>query len=286
MNYFDVLFGMKLEAKKHPAVIKKRTGNPIELTDGADAPMVKCVTEITGYQEGTGTPSPDNVRPITAYTEGEIEVSDGDGNTTTHTTTYPSAIYRGSEDAVNGEVTAVKIKVSKKWSEGTSATVIGDYTRKVFALPSDAVSNDPNAICNLAPRILNYSSDELHFYVATSTALVFLPNDTDGDTDVEIVYELATPITSSVTPTNLPIKSLSGYNHIESSTGEMEIEYIAENYQDFVDVIEETFGNGTRKGGRKAIDVFRLLDPEREPEPKKEEDPEESEKEPEKESKK
>ena len=104
--------------------------------------------------------------------------------------------------------------------------------------------------------------------------------------NIEVAYKLATPTTSSVTPTNLPIKTLSGYTHIESSTGEMEIEYIAENYQEFVDVIEETFGNGTRKGGRKAIDVFRLLDPEREPEPKKEEDPEESEKEPEKESKK
>ena len=78
-------------------VSKTASGNPITLTDAADAPMVKCVTQITGYQVGSGTPSPDNICPITAYTEGEIEVSDGDGSTTTHTTTFPSAIYRGSE---------------------------------------------------------------------------------------------------------------------------------------------------------------------------------------------
>jgi hypothetical protein len=58
MNYFDVLFGMKLEAKKHPAVIKKRTGNPIELTDGADAPLVKCVSGIQGSQDLHGYDKP------------------------------------------------------------------------------------------------------------------------------------------------------------------------------------------------------------------------------------
>ena len=61
-----------------PPVIKRVTGNPIEFTDGADAPLVKCVTQITGYQEGTGTPSPENVRPIHAYTENTISVGRGE----------------------------------------------------------------------------------------------------------------------------------------------------------------------------------------------------------------
>ena len=437
MNYFDVLFGMKLEAKKHPAVIKKRTGNPIELTDGADAPMVKCVTAITGSQDlhgydkpwvgGSGknkldlvsiTPSKheqgitftvnsdgtilangtatgqcqivfniaqsvaqtfanllftrgsnvpagltyafeldsspytqylmsngtisssiasvstsvnfiirmqsgtvlsnvlfepmlrasgttadftpySNICPITAYTEGEIEVSDGDGNTTTHTTTYPSAIYRGSEDVVNGTVGAngdgeewiVADLGDLTWYDSTDAS--GQYFYATITGIKRSASGEslPFAICeNYAPTKSNSVSDG-QFAISSNLDRIFVRDTrysttsdfTTAVTGVKLAYELATPTTSSVTPTNLPIKSLSGYNHIESSTGELEIEYIAENYQDFVDVIENTFGNGTRKGGMKAIGVFRLLDPEREPEPKKEDEPE---KEPEKEAKK
>lgn len=75
MNYFDVLFAKKLAYNPPlPPVIKRVTGNPIEITDGANAPLVKCETEIQGYQEGTGTPSPENVRPIHAYTQTTISV--------------------------------------------------------------------------------------------------------------------------------------------------------------------------------------------------------------------
>ena len=282
------------ELPEPPSVTKTATGNPIEITDGADAPLVKCVTQITGYQSGTGTPSPDNVRPIVAYTEGEIEVrgvnvwdeewesgyintatgakvSDptkirtknpipvmpnttyfyvtpvamyicsydvdmnflqrlgGSKNTTittpanckylmfgcesaygttynhdisinypatvttyepykgtTHTTTYPSAIYRGSEDVVSGEVTT-------EW--GMIASYAGE------TLPGEWISD----------------RDE------------YAPG-TTPTTGAQVAYELAAPTTAAVTPTNLPIKSLSGYNHIESSTGDMEVEYITQQY--------------------------------------------------------
>ena len=137
-----------------------------------------------------------NICPITAYTEGEIEVSDGDGNATTHTTTYPSAIYRGSEDVVNGTVTT-------EW--GMIASYAGE------TLSGEWISD----------------RDE------------YAPG-TTPTTGAQVAYELATPTTESVTPTNLPIKSLSGYNHIESSTGEMEVEYITQGYQPLVDLIQSS----------------------------------------------
>lgn len=62
------------EIEDKTSVTKTATGNPIEITDGANAPLVKCETEIQGYQEGTGTPSPENVRPIHAYTQTTISV--------------------------------------------------------------------------------------------------------------------------------------------------------------------------------------------------------------------
>jgi len=315
----------EIEAHAGGDVSKTVSGNPVIFTDGASAPLVKCVTEIQGYQEGSGTPSPDNIRPIVAYTEGEIEVwgknlapsspisrgqyvdgafqnndnricsyyinilpnitytasidrsntenlafinyayfdknktylgdratngesafsgdkvhtfsvsnaqaayirltiraySSSDLNisdktldnaqlmfekgstattyepytSTTHTTAYPSAIYRGSEDVVNGEVTT-------EWG------VIASYAGE--ALPGEWISD----------------RDE------------YAPG-TTPTTGAQVAYELATPTTSSATPTNLPIKSISGYNHIESSTGDMEVEYITQRFQPLIDSIKQ-----------------------------------------------
>ena len=114
---------------------------------------------------------------------------------TTHTTTYPSAIYRGSEDVVNGEVTTEWVVIASYAGETLSGEWISDR-------------------------------DE------------YTPG-TTPTTGAQVAYELATPTTSSVTPTNLPIKSLFGYNHIESSTGDMEIEYITEEFQPLIDSIKQ-----------------------------------------------
>lgn len=189
----------------------------ISFSNLAFYPMIRISTE----SDATFAPY-SNICPITAYTEGEIEVRgknlldestvvDGDdisnvqiesGTTatdyepytsTTHTTTYPSAIYRGSEDVVNGEVVT-------EW--GMIASYAGE------SLPGEWISD----------------RDE------------YAPG-TTPTTGAQVAYELATPTTTSVTPTNLPIKSLNGYNHIESSTGEMEVEYITEDCQPLVDSI-------------------------------------------------
>ena len=41
-----------------PPVIKRVTGNPVEFSDGADAPLLKCVTEIQGSQNLHGYDKP------------------------------------------------------------------------------------------------------------------------------------------------------------------------------------------------------------------------------------
>ena len=154
-----------------------------------------------------------------------------------YTISLGSTRYGGELDVSRGVLRVTKIKLSKKWSEGTSETVLGDYTRKVFILPSNAVPNDENAICNVAPRILNYTSDMLHFYVATETALVFLPNGTDGDTDIEIVYTLSTPLTISLTPTQ--VRSLLGSNYMSCNSGDLSVEYITEDYQPLLETTKK-----------------------------------------------
>ena len=60
---------------------------------------------------------------------------------------------------------------------------------------------------------------------------------TTPSTGAQVAYTLDEPLEIPVVVSNLPIKSLSGYNHIESSTGEMEVEYITEEFQPLVDLI-------------------------------------------------
>lgn len=231
-----------------PDYTETASGNPIILTVAADAPIVKCVTDITGYQQGSGTPSPDNIRPIVAYTEGEIEVSDGDGNTTTHTTTFPYAIYRGSEDVVKGEVTSEMLVVDLgDFTWALSGTVW--YTSINGLKRPEQTGYKLNALCSsyeivaqtMAPQATHVCISGLNWL--DGIALWKSDYETAQDvktamTGVKLAYELVTPTTSSVTPTNLPIKSLNGYTHIESRTGDMEVEYIKSSAQSLVDLIE------------------------------------------------
>lgn len=63
---------------------------------------------------------------------------------------------------------------------------------------------------------------------------------TTPSTGAQVAYTLDEPLEIPVAVSNLPIRTLSGYNHIESTTGNMEIEYITEGYQPLVDLIQSS----------------------------------------------
>ena len=192
---------------------------------------------------------------------------------TTHTTTFPSAIYRGSEDVVEGTETHDMVAIdlgSLNYSAGTDGYF---YSTDIL---SDSKAYGAfevcNALCSIAEKssqsVVSGKSVDGTFAISTGKQLMFYISAYAGKTGAEIktlltgqtfAYELATPTTSSVTPTNLPIKSLSGYNHIESSTGDMVVDYITDAYQNFVDTTERALPN-TRKGGVKAMDIFLSLE--------------------------
>lgn len=58
---------------KAPVIINTASGDIASFADGADNRQIKkIVGTIVPVQEGTGDPSPDNVRPISGWTRGEI----------------------------------------------------------------------------------------------------------------------------------------------------------------------------------------------------------------------
>ncbi|MBQ1296571.1 MAG: hypothetical protein IIY21_21175 [Clostridiales bacterium] len=174
---------------------------------------------------------------------------------TTHTTTYPSAIYRGSEDCVNGEVTSDMPTLdlgSLTWTLiSPSGANVGRFQSTNPISGAKVPSTDQqiaNMICDcfevsntahvyITPHEIGLHTDG-RLWVSATDLYSDVATFTTAMSGRMIAYELATPTTSNVTPTNLPIKSLSGYNHIESTTGEMEVEYIKSSAQSLVNLIE------------------------------------------------
>ena len=207
---------------------------------------------------------------------------------TTHTTTYPNAIYRGSEDCVKGTETHDRKYIDSNITSITRGSLDSSgLLYRVYNnsdIKTDSNQNPIFLICNkydvvgLGRCREKASNGEKSCCSYGSTIYIggYVGSESDLDTElltIQFAYETE-PSTSSVTPTNLPIKSLSGYNHIESSTGDMTIDYITEGYQNFVDTVESALPN-TRKGGVKAFDIFKTLDEPKTPEAPAEEKQEE-----------
>ena len=166
---------------------------------------------------------------------------------TTHTTTYPSAIYRGNEDVVNGEVSCQKFVVTYNGIENwiQNPTFANTY---YVDFPSGVIKSLDSIFTN---QYIARKSGDIGFMVGSYLNITDPINATSladwkaylSAHHLEVCYELDTSTTSSVTPTNLPIRTLSGYNHIESTTGEMEVEYITEEEQPIIDLIDNVVPN-------------------------------------------
>lgn len=141
-------------------------------------------------------------------------------------------VYGGYVDLVTGEVWSTWTGIDKKWSQGAISTILGDNTRKRFEvsiLPTKAQSALSNErMCNIAQWSPEYSTDSVHYYVYQSGnagdksyAYVFMPNDTDGDTKIQVAIMYIEPvIVTTLTPQQ--ITALVGNNTIWSdANGDM-----------------------------------------------------------------
>lgn len=101
--------------------------------DGADnVPVKSLVVQIEPIQEGSGDPSPDNVRPISGHTGVNISHSGADmTNPDVIPVSWESeagTVYGGTLDVVSGELTVDRAMVESTWG-AMPTTSVGDlYT--------------------------------------------------------------------------------------------------------------------------------------------------------------
>lgn len=223
------------------------SGNIVTFRTTKAVPLIECKAEINPVQAGSGDPSPQNVRPITGWTGAKVTVSpttdEADG--TTYSITFPTeagTVYGGSLDVTNGVLTVDRANVLMSAfdfslvsspdrhifratysdvlpdiiSHSNADTVYGDicdrYTYKAYT----PITQNDNGKFSISP----ISADRLviidHRFSSTSDFQ-------EAVNDVQLVYELATPITYQLTPQE--ITTLIGTNNVWADTGNITVTY-------------------------------------------------------------
>lgn len=205
------------------------TGAVATVTDGTALLMPSLKIGIEPVQEGSGDPSPENIRPISGWTAANIAVSPTtsaeDG--TTYTIEFrdgdnPLTVYGGALDVTTGELVVDRAIFVATGAETWSVVGSGEQLRAFIVFPSKGT----RAICNMyktgnAENVGEFDciGTYLRFNIsgiATDTASfnTWIQGLPDG---LKVIYELATPIAYHLTPTQ--VRTLVGNNNIWADTG-------------------------------------------------------------------
>lgn len=208
----------------------EETGNPVVCYPVAGYPLgVKAKWEPV--QEGSGTPSPENIRPIKG--RDSVTITRQEDNQVI-TLTLPETVYGGEVDAVSGEVAEtwglVTLDGAEKWTvEGKFLDNKTDWYYVSSKIPNavNAAPQKNNEICSHYPH-----ADVANTNTVQGCAIVWgcirvrwgdtIPDDADAwkaylaaqyaaGTPVQIAYKLAEPVPFTATGAQ-PIPALSGTN--------------------------------------------------------------------------
>lgn len=202
-------------------------------SDGAEASLVKCIVEIEATQSGSGTPSPSNIRPISGHTDVTVTVASTSGGSGEDTTvSLGRTVYGGTLDLTTGVLTVTKADVNlsqqnlsyNKFTTGTSdrfyvrlsnyiSNVMIDGFNDIESDYFDAKMQSTNEVGTtyMENGYLNMNMTMGQFADATAFK-TWIESES-----VHLVYELATPQTFNLTPTQ--VLTLLGQNYVSHDGG-------------------------------------------------------------------
>jgi hypothetical protein len=203
---------------------KTASGSVASFNTSLAMPLVSCNIAVNAWQEGSGDPSPSNVRPIHGFSEVNVTA-----NEVVHTIQLGQEVYGAEVDAVNGVAHCTHIK-----KELTNLNWASYGTSRYFA-PLSPRTNGSNAksICsNYKPDPTNseaFNMQDLSFDIKP-TYTVFKNSSCASVEDFVatvqnqyLAYELAEPFDIQLTPTQ--IETLIGNNTIFADTGDIDLTY-------------------------------------------------------------
>lgn len=221
-------------------------GTEVSFITSKARPLVDCYVDFFPVQEGSGDPSPENVRQISGWNGISVYLSPTASGGTEYPVSWQTAagtVYGGTVDLVNGLLIAT---YRAAVIDGTTPFEIRNSGRYVIINNADMLSGshyeDPNTMCDKVIKASGSSSVEesilsvligandtkLYFYhfntalgITTSEAV----KDWFAQHPVTYTYPLASPERYQVDPT--VIRTLIGTNYIRNNAdGEMTVTYI------------------------------------------------------------
>ena len=222
---------MAFRTNKTPT-IEERTvsGSSVSFNSAFALPLKACISNFEGYQEGSGIPSPSNIRLLHAYSQATLTE-----NNTPHVLTFGRSVYLGSINWLTGEVMA-------SWLLYNLGNLTWTYDRQYSRFVSNVIDNlqhsaargltfysecyqcidDRRTLANV-PNYSIYNGSEGALYIRDST----FGNDVNSliafITDKYVALPLAEPITIQLSANEL--SSIIGNNTFSTDTGTLEITY-------------------------------------------------------------
>ena len=233
-------------------IVKSASGDIASFNDGADdIPMKSLKVAIIPKQSGSGDPSPDNVRPITGWTDADVVVSPTTTASDGTTTPVPlgQTVYGGTVDVDTGVLTITQGRVN-----------LGSFNYS-YSAPYfySAIANKKAGLYNIMADIYSTATQPSASAMGNneikggaSNTSIFIRDDryTSGAdlktalNGIYAVYELDTPTTVQLTPAQ--VATLLGTNNVWADCGAVEVEYRADPtlaYNELANVIVSLGGN-------------------------------------------
>lgn len=264
MEFYDVLFNRKygrrrggfyaqLFADAKESVYKTVSGDIINITDAAGGAPKSLSIAINPVQEGSGTPSPENVRNISGHYGVELTLNGDDFPVSWET--EAGTVYGGRINLVTGLLTVDKVVLDYPTLEGmaTGQNFIGSkyrldlITEKDLAIDgmTTSATNPCECLCNIAPTNFSWNSFStlpdrelaafvFKYYNWQETRVYMSIPDTSITTkeqaqrwlyanNFKICYKLKNARTYQLTPEQIQL--LAGSNSLQADTGDVTLTY-------------------------------------------------------------
>ena len=206
----------------------------ISINDALAKPAIDVQCKITAVQEGSGDPSPQNIRNIVGWTGANIHVNSDIIPVTWQT--EAGTVYGGVLDVTTGELTVTQVAIEYDGSDDEGWGVI-NLPNNVFGV-TGLTDYDSANMCDsykMIPRGSSSGLADLECRLASSRA-TFMVRDTNYATivafkahlalsPITVVYTLLSPITYTLTPTEITLAN--GANTLWNTAGDTALTYIA-----------------------------------------------------------
>lgn len=224
------------EIRSQIEVTGTASGAIATFADGADAPTKSCIATIVPKQAGSGTPSPENERPISGWESVSVMVSptEDEADATTTTTSLGRTVYGGTVDVVSGLLTVDRAMVdlnSLSYERITNGSVY-IFQTSIAGKKYPSTTTDFITSCYEVQNSSGFGLSNKRCTTGTGSSAFYFRDDDYTDaasfkaslSGQTLVYHLVTPQTYTLTPTQ--INTLLGENNVWADSGDVSVVYV------------------------------------------------------------